>query len=57
MIQVNQARAALAEREARSASLAQLRSFAGRHRAADAAVEFGVRLIRQALGLPSPSES
>ena len=56
-IRANQSRAALADREARSASLARLHSYAARHRAADASVEFGVRLIRQALGLPPPSES
>ncbi len=52
MIQVNESRAALADREAQATSLADLRSFAARHAAADAATEFGVRLIRQALGLP-----
>jgi hypothetical protein len=56
-IRANQSRAALADREARSASLARLHSYAARHRAADASVEFGVRLIRQALGLPPPSQS
>ena len=56
-IGANQSRAALADREARSASLARLHSYAARHRAADASVEFGVRLIRQALGLPPPSQS
>jgi hypothetical protein len=55
--QVNDSRAALADREARAASLTELRSFAGQHQAADAAVEFGVRLIREALGLPPPSAS
>jgi hypothetical protein len=53
----NQSRAALTDRQARSASLTRLHSFSARHRAADATVEFGVRLIRQALGLPPPSES
>ena len=57
LVQVNEMRAALTEQEARSASVAALRAFGGRHRAADAAVEFGVRLIRQALRLPPPSES
>jgi hypothetical protein len=55
--QVNESRAALADQQARAASLTALRSFAGQHQAADAAVEFGVRLIRQALGLPPPSAS
>jgi hypothetical protein len=57
LIWANQSRAALTDRQARSASLTRLHSLAARHRAADAAVEFGVRLIRQALGLPPPSES
>jgi hypothetical protein len=57
LIQVNESRAALAGQQALSASLTALRAFAGQHRAADAAVEFGVRLIREALGLPPPSES
>ena len=57
LIQANQSRAALTDRQARSASLVRLHSFAAQRRAADAAVEFGARLIRQALGLPPPSES
>jgi hypothetical protein len=57
LIQANQSRAALTDRQARSASLARLHSFAARRRAADAAVEFGARLIRRALALPPPSES
>ena len=57
LIRVNQSRAALADRQARSASVAQLRSFASRHKAADAAVEVQVRIIRADLGLPPPSTS
>jgi hypothetical protein len=57
MIRANQARGALTARQARSASLVQLRSFDQRHRAADAAVEVQVRLIRKALHLPPPSTS
>jgi hypothetical protein len=57
MIQVNESRAVLADREAQATSLAELRSFATQHAAADAATEFGVRLIRRALGLPPPSTS
>ena len=57
LIRANRSRAALTDREARSASLAELHSYAARHRAADASVEFGVRLIRQALSLPPPSDS
>jgi hypothetical protein len=57
LIQANQSRVALTDRQARSASLARLHSFAAQRRAADAAVEFGARLIRRALALPPPSES
>ncbi len=57
IVQVNQSRAALADREAQATSLTGLRSFAAQHAAADAATEFGVRLIRRALGLPPPSTS
>ena len=57
LIGANQSRIALTDREARSASIAGLRSFSSRHRAADAAVEVQVRLIRRALGLPPPSDS
>jgi len=53
----NETRAALTGRQAQAASLTALRAFAGQHRAADALVEFGVRLIRQALSLPPPSSS
>jgi hypothetical protein len=56
LIRANHSRAALTDRQARSASLARLRSFAAQQRAADA-VEFGVRLIRRTLALPPPSES
>jgi hypothetical protein len=57
LIRANQRWAALAGREARSLSAAGLLSFAGRHRAADAAVEARVRIIRRALGLPPPQAS
>jgi hypothetical protein len=57
MIRANQARGALTARQARSRSLAQLRLFDQRHRAADAAVEAQVRLIRKALKLPPASTS
>jgi hypothetical protein len=53
----NQRRITLTELEARSTSLAELRSFTARHRAADAAVEVYVREIRRLLGLPPPSTS
>jgi hypothetical protein len=57
LVRANQSRIALTDREARSASIAGLRSFSGRHRAADAAVEVQVTLIRRALGLAPPSDS
>jgi hypothetical protein len=57
LIQANQSQVALTDRQARSASLARLHSFAAQRRAADAAVEFGARLIRRALAFPPSSES
>jgi hypothetical protein len=57
IVRANQRRIALTRREARSASIAELRSFAKRHKAANAAVEVQVRAIRKALGLPPPSTS
>ena len=57
LIRANQSRIALTRREARSASLARLRSFASTHKAADAAVEVQARAIRKALSLPPPSTS
>ena len=57
LIEVNQGRITLTDRQARASSVPGLLSFIGRHRAADASVEFRVRLIRRVLGLPPPSES
>lgn len=57
LVRANQSRIALTDREARSASITELRSFSSRHRAADAAVEAQVTLIRRALGLAPPSDS
>lgn len=57
LIGANQHRIAFTELEALSATVADLRTFAGGHRAADAAVQAQVRLIRRALGLPPPSDS
>jgi hypothetical protein len=57
LIAANQQRGALTARQARSTSLAQLRSLDARHQATDAAVEAQVRLLRKALGLPPPSTS
>jgi hypothetical protein len=57
LIIANQRRGALTARQARSTSLAQLRSFDARHGAADAAVEVQVRLLRRELHLPPPATS
>ena len=57
LVEANQRRMALTGLQARSPSVARLLSFTSRHRAADAAVEAQVRIIRQALGLPQPQTS
>jgi hypothetical protein len=57
LVLANQSRVALTELQARSTSIAKLLSFAGRHKAADAAVEVQVKIIRRDLGLPPPSTS
>jgi hypothetical protein len=57
LVQLNQSRAALTDRQARSVSVSQLVSFDSRHKAADAAVEVDVRAIRRALRLPPPDTS
>jgi len=57
LIKANQSRIELTGKQARSTSLTELRSLNGKHRAADAAVEAEVRLIRRALRLPPPSDS
>jgi hypothetical protein len=57
LVRANDRRIALTERQARSASLASLRSDDHRHEAADAAVETQARQIRLFLGLPPPATS
>lgn len=57
LVLANQRRADLVSRQARASSITRLLSFAGRHTAADAAVEAQVRRIRRALGLPPPATS
>jgi hypothetical protein len=57
LIQANNHRIALTLRQARSSSVTTLLSFDHRHRAADAAVEAQVKVIRRDLGLPPPSDS
>lgn len=56
-VAANRRRIALTGRQALSPSLAGLRSLDRRHKAADAAVETQVRLIRLFLGLPPPATS
>jgi hypothetical protein len=57
LVRANQSRVRLTELQAASASIAELLSFTSRHRAADAAVEAQVKIIRRELGLPPPSAS
>jgi len=57
LILANEQRGTLTARQARSTSLAQLRSFDRRHRAKDGAVEVQVRLLRKTLHLPPPATS
>lgn len=57
LVQVNNHRIALTERQSHSATIAKLRAFDKRHKAADAAVEAQVRIIRADLGLPPPDNS
>ena len=57
LVRANQSRIKLTRLQARSASLARMRSYNKRHKVADAAVEIQVRIIRADLGLPPPSTS
>jgi hypothetical protein len=57
LVSVNQRRIALTEHQAGAPTLTAMRALEYRHRAANAAVEAQVRLIRQFLGLPPPSTS
>lgn len=57
LVTSNNARVALTAQQARSTSLAQLRSFDKRHAAANAGLEDEVRQIRVLLRLPPPSTS
>jgi hypothetical protein len=54
LIRANERRASLTGSQARSSSVTELLSFDGLHRAADAAVEAQVRILRRDLGLPPP---
>jgi hypothetical protein len=57
LIQANQRRVMLTVQQAAATSLTGLASFTARHRAADAAVEAQVRILRRALHLPPPAGS
>jgi hypothetical protein len=57
LIEVNEIRARMAEREARATSISELLSFGSQHKLADAEVEAQVRVIRAQLGLPPPETS
>jgi hypothetical protein len=54
LVRVNQHRIVLTELQAQSSTIAGLLSFTSGHKAADAAVETQVRIIRKQLGLPPP---
>ena len=57
LVHANQSRIELTTRQARATALRQLRALDHQHKAADAAVETQVRLIRYFLRLPPPSTS
>jgi hypothetical protein len=57
LVRANQRRIELTTRQARAATLAELRSADHQHHTADAAVENQVRQLRSFLGLPPPSTS
>lgn len=57
LVRVNDRRIALTTRQAQAVTVSELLAFNARHRAADAAVEVQVRIIRKQLGLPPPDNS
>lgn len=57
LVRVNDRRIALTRQQARAETIARLISLDARNRAADAAVEVQVRIIRKQLGLPPPDNS
>jgi hypothetical protein len=57
LVRVNDQRIALTTEQARMMTLSGLLAFNAWHRAADAAVEAQVRIIRKQLGLPPPDNS
>ena len=52
LVQANQKRSQLIQRQAQAPTLARMRAMDGAHQAADNAVEVQVRALRSALGLP-----
>lgn len=57
LVRVNDQRIALTIRQARAMTISELLAFNAGHRAADAAVEVLVRIIRKQLGLPPPDNA
>lgn len=57
LVRVNDQRIALTAKQAEAMTVSELLAFNARHRAADAAVEGQVRIIRKQLGLPPPDNS
>jgi hypothetical protein len=57
LVRANERRIALTLRQARAMSVSGIRALDRQHKAADAAVETQVRLIRQLLALPPPATS
>ena len=57
LVRANDQRIALTIKQARAMTVSELLAFNARHRAADAAVEVQVRIIRKQLGLPPPDNS
>lgn len=57
LVRVNNQRIALTAEQARAVTVAELLALNPGHRAADAAVEVQVRIIRRQLGLPPPAQS
>lgn len=57
LVRVNDQRIALTTEQAQATTVSELLMFGASHRAADAAVEAQVRIIRKQLGLPPPGSS
>lgn len=57
VVQVNQRRIALTERQAGAGTLKAMTALDAQHRSADAELEFAVGVIRRQLGLPPPQPS